>query len=244
MSQADIAGASDSMAAEAASAAVQSAAIGTPGGYVPASSTPSGPSAGDAAIAKEDSLLTREDGGPAEQSGKPESDKTLEDKPGKDADPAGMVPDKPEDYAITFAEGTTVDDGLLNSFKGKAHELGIPQGKAQELASFYAKHMEGSGQAAKEAQTAQLLNAKNGWESEITGRPEYKQEVMDARRTLKEFGSQEFNDLLDQSLLGSHPLMFDFMAKVGKALAEPEARGRGMAVGSAVPLRDRLWPDK
>ena len=195
------------------------------------------------------SLLTREDG-EASVVGAGDSGKQDEGKEGKDGEgskpddnPAEQVPSKPEDYVLTFADDVQVDDGLLNSFKAKAHEMGIPQGKAQELASFYAKNVADSGKAAQEAQTSALMEAKKGWETEITARPGFKQEVADAKRTLKEFGSPELNELMDHSLLGSHPVFFDFVVKVGKALAEPEARGRGVGGGSEKPLDQRLWPN-
>jgi hypothetical protein len=121
--------------------------------------------------------------------------------------------------------------------------LGLPQGQAQKLADLYAKHVEESTKATQDAQDAFLLNAKKGWEAEIMSRPEYKQEVADARRTLKAFGSPELAPLLQQSLLGSHPAFFDFVVKVGKALAEPEARGTEYGGGKDAPLYERMFKD-
>lgn len=197
-------------------------------------------------------LLTREDGEPDDsgddKSGKQDAGKEGQEgddgKDKKDVDPATLVPAKPEDYALKFADGVNVDKNLLENFRAVAHEIGMPQGQAQKLADFYARNAADSARAAQEAQAASLLEAKKGWESEITARPGFKTEVADAKRTLKEFGSPELNELMDQSLLGSHPVFFDFVVKVGKALAEPEVRGRGTGGGREVPLMDRLWPDK
>ena len=194
------------------------------------------------------SLLNREDGG-EDQGGQggtenkegQEGKEGGESKQAKDGDPASLKPDKPEGYELSFDKGVNVDQGLLASFKNTAHELGLNQGQAQKLAALYAGHVAGSAEAANKAQLAALTEAKKGWESEITARPGFKQEVMDARRTLKEFGSEELCTIMDDTLLGSHPVFFDFMVKVGKALAEPGFRGSGGSENEK-PLADRLWP--
>ena len=218
----------------------------------PDTGAPAAGDAGDSSSAVtgplEDSLLTREgdggaaatgDGGGAGPEGKNDGDEG-----GQDVDPAAMVPETPEGYAISFDAGISVDESLLNGFKAEAHSLGIPQGQAQKLADFYVRHAAESARAVQNAQDAALIQAKKGWESEIMARPEFKQEVIDARRTLKAFGGPELDPLLQQSMLGSHPAFFDFVVKVGKALAEPDSKNTGNGGGKDIPLMDRLWPDK
>ena len=156
---------------------------------------------------------------------------------------AAVVPDKPDGYALQFAEGLDVDNALLGGFKNTAHELGLNQNQAQKLADMYVNHMKDSAKSFNDAQAKALSEAQQGWEKEITSRPAFKQEVGDARRVLVQYGSPELSAIMDQSLMGSHPVFFDFVVKVGKALAEPEARGRGDGGGKAKPLADRLWPD-
>lgn len=152
-----------------------------------------------------------------------------------------VVPDKPEGYALQFAEGLAVDDALLGGFKNTAHELGLNQSQAQKLADMYVKHQKESATSMHAAQAKALDDARQGWEKEITARPGFKQEVGDARRVLVQYGSPELSAIMDQSLMGSHPVFFDFVVKVGKALAEPELRGMGGS-DKKVPLADRLWP--
>ena len=189
-----------------------------------------------------DSLLTRGEGDKgADQSGK-ENAEGKKPEGQEEADPMAAIPATPDGYDLKFGEDVTVDEGLLKSFKDEAHSLGIPQGQAQKLADFYVKHMGESFKGIQQAQNNAMLEAKKGWEAEITSRPEFKQEVADARRTLKAFGGPELDPLLNQSMLGSHPAFFDFVVKVGKALAEPDARGAGYGSGKEKPLADRLWP--
>lgn len=188
------------------------------------------------------SYLTRDDGsegGPGDADGQEKAPAESE----KEADSLAAVPEKPEDYQISFAEGVSVDEKLLSGFKAKAHELGIPQGQAQKLAEFYAQNVTDSTKAAHEAQVNAIREAEKEWIAEIEGRPGFKGELADVKRTLKEFGSDELTELMNQSRLGSHPVFFDFVVKVGKALAEPEARGYGSGSGKEKPLVDRLWPN-
>ena len=152
-----------------------------------------------------------------------------------------VVPDKPEGYALQFAEGLAVDEALLGGFKNTAHELGLNQSQAQKLADMYVNHMKDSAKSFHETQAKALSEAQQGWEKEITSRPAFKQEVGDARRVLVQYGSPELSAIMDQSLMGSHPVFFDFEVKVGKALAEPELRGMAGS-DKKVPLADRLWP--
>ena len=193
------------------------------------------------------SLLGREDelGGSDDDANKKDEQETGSDKD-KEADPATLVPAKPEDYQITFGKDVTVDEMLLSGFKNAAHEMGIPQGQAQKLADFYTKHMAESSKVYQDAQLAALQTAKKGWETEIQSRPGFKQEVADAKRALSPttgFGSKELVEVLDQTLIGSHPAFFDFMAKVGKALAEPEVKGNGTGGKDEKPLEYRMWPN-
>lgn len=201
---------------------------------------------GAAPVEAAGTLLTRNEPQTEEQrggeQGKGQEDKKPEE--GKEQDPEDAVPEKPEGYDLKFDKGVNVDKALLGSFTTKAHELGLSQKQAQALSSIYAKHAVESGQVAQAAQQKAMLEAKIGWEAEITARPGFSGEKLDAQRTLKEFGSPELVELMDTSLLGSHPVFFDFVAKVGKALVEPEARGDGMGGSKEAPLMHRLWPDK
>ena len=181
-------------------------------------------------------LLTQQD----EAAGQQQAQKDDVSKTPGDA--ADVVPDKPDGYALQFAEGLAVDNALLGGFKNTAHELGLNQNQAQKLADMYVKHMTDSAKSFNDAQSKALSEAQQGWEKEITSRPAFKQEVADARRVMAQYGSPELNAIMDQSLMGSHPVFFDFVVKVGKALAEPEVRGMAGS-DKKVPLADRLWPD-
>ena len=197
-----------------------------------------GQSAEGAASAGKTLLTQQDEAAGQQQAQKDDVQKT----PGDAEAAAAVVPDKPDGYALKFADGLDVDNTLLGGFKNTAHELGLNQNQAQKLADMYVKHMTDSAKSFNDAQTKALSEAQQGWEKEITSRPAFKQEASDARRVMAQYGSPELNAIMDQSLMGSHPVFFDFVVKVGKALAEPDVRGMAGS-DKKTPLADRLWPN-
>jgi hypothetical protein len=161
----------------------------------------------------------------------------------KAGDPAATVPDKPEGYDLTFGDGTQVDEDLLGSFKATAHELGLTQGQSQKLAALYEGHVAKINEAALQAQIANLDKAQSDWEAQIKGDKEFQQNLTHARAALKEFATPELVEVMNQTRIGSFPAFFNFVAAVGKALAEPATRGGAATSRDTVPLRDRLWPN-
>lgn len=206
---------------------------------------PQGGGANPAGDPADGSLLSRT---ASEGDGKdnPAGDKNEEgsgekDKPADKDDPAAQVPDKPEGYDLTFAKETQVDTALLDGFRKTALEIGLTQGQAQKLGSLYEAHMKGAAERYQEAQTRALLDARKSWEAEISRQPGFQEDLGRIQTALRQFGDRELFDLLDQTNLGSHPKMFAFMAKVGKALAEPGFHGSH--AGEAKSAAEVLYPD-
>lgn len=157
------------------------------------------------------------------------------------ADPAAQVPDKAEGYELTFARDTQVDAALLDGFRKTALEIGLTKGQAQKLGSLYEAHMKEAGARMQEEQTRALLQARKAWEAEITSQPGFREDLGRIQAALRQFGDRELYELLDQTNLGSHPKMFAFMAKIGRALAEPGFHGG--AAGEAKSAAEVLYPD-
>ena len=173
--------------------------------------------------------------GPENDAGKGEG------KGGKREDPAAQAPDKAEDYDLKFSPETRVDAELLGSFCQTALELGLTRGQAQKLGSLYEGHMAKSAERMRAEQTRALLEARKGWEDEITGTPTFQEDQARIQSALRRFGDAELYELLDQTNLGSHPKMWAFMAKVGKALAEPGFHGE--RAGRTKSAAEVLYPD-
>lgn len=202
-------------------------------------------------------LLTGNDapeGDQAKESGEHgESGKEGEGKANKEGQEENKppVPDAPEGYELTFDEGVHVDKGLLGNFQTTAHKLGLNTEQAQELASLYAGHVAG----AEKAQQQALAEVQRGWEEQIKASPTYKADVEAARKTLVNFGSfgavgkdgtptldPELAEVFNETMIGSHPKVFQMFVEIGKALAEPTAHGSGTGSGGASAAKT-IYPD-
>ncbi len=154
------------------------------------------------------------------------------------ADPIDTyVPNDPADYELTFAESTSVDEHLLSQFKGVAHELGLSRGQAARLAKLYEGHVDGLSQQANGA----AQRAEQGWLAELKGDRDFPVQIAHARRALAQYGSPDLTQLLNESRIGSHPAMVRFVARIGKALAEPEFRSAGRT-GGELSAAEVLYP--
>ena len=158
--------------------------------------------------------------------------------PDEAADPATIVPESADGYTIEMPEGVTADKTLLQSFQALAHEHKLPQGTAQKLAGLYAEHV-AKGQ---EAHAATLRAAVDGWEAEIKASPTFAADKTNAQRTLAQYGSPELINVMNETLIGSHPAVFKFMASIGKALAEPDFKGGGAGADTRTAAQI-LYPD-
>lgn len=169
------------------------------------------------------------DAGSADENGKAKADRSAD------------VPEHAESYDLKFSPETRVDAELLGSFRQTALELGLTRAQAQKLAGLYEGHTAKAAERMRAEQTRALLEARKGWEDEITGTPTFQEDQARIQSALRRFGDAELYELLDQTNLGSHPKMWAFMAKVGKALAEPGFHGeRGERRKSAAEV---LYPD-
>lgn len=183
-----------------------------------------------------ETLLTRADRSPEKAPPPPEPKPT-------DPEPeAATVPDGPDGYQLAFAPETSVDQELLGDFRKTAHGLGLTQEQAKTLAGLYEAH---AGRAADQAQKSQveaLIKAKAGWEAEIMASPTFQADYERASLAIERFGSPELKNLMKETVIGSHPAMFNFVAQIGRALVEPKFRGQGEPEKPPTPLYERIWP--
>jgi hypothetical protein len=170
---------------------------------------------------------------------------------GKKEEPAGTeaekeaskVPDKPEAYEFQFDEKTNVDQALLGNFRKEAHSMGLSRGQAQKLAKLWEGHVAGETERLRGEQLAAIEKAKSVWVAEIQAEPDYKQKEEHVKLALSAFGSPELFDIFQQTATGSHPVMWNFVANVGRELAEPRFRGRSAGGGREPSLPERMWPN-
>lgn len=154
----------------------------------------------------------------------------LTQKPGADEPgPAGSllerVPDDPNGYELSFEKTTEIDQELLQSFKQEAHAAGFSPRQAQAAAKFFEGRLPSILERYEADKNAQLVEHTRQWEKQIKSDPAFRQKMAQAGKALARFGSADFGAILDMTRAGSHPVMFDFMARVGAALGEPTLSG-------------------
>lgn len=193
-----------------------------------ADSSAASPADGDA------TLLTGGEGRDApEQAMYPENSDT----DGNDADAALQVPENPDGYALNFADADSVDTALLAQYTSLAHEMGLNRSQAAKLAAMYENHV--SGQVQRQMET--LREAEKGWLAELRADKGFTVDMTHARRAVEQYGSPELMSVLEETRMGSHPVMVRFMAKIGKALAEPGFRATSGA-GANKSAAEVLYP--
>jgi hypothetical protein len=185
-----------------------------------------------------DTLLTSPEEKPGGQEGDKKADPAADQT--KDAQ-ADLKPEKPEGYELAFAEGTQVDSGLLGQFQKTAHEAGLTKGQAQKVADLYAAHMADFPQEFEKSQIKAINDYIEKQNAELAKRPDFKAELTLAKKTLMEFGSDDLVDVFRRTAMGSHPAMFDFCVKVGKALSEPGFKGNSGGTQDETPRHIRIW---
>lgn len=129
------------------------------------------------------------------------------------------APEAYEDF--TLPEGMEMDGEILESFKGLAKELNIPQAKAQQLIDFQTQL------ATKQAEQYQAAVVKQGqdWAAAIKNDPDvggdnYDKSVAGAVKVIEAFGDPSLKELLNTSGLGNHPALFKFCHRISAAISE------------------------
>ncbi len=154
------------------------------------------------------------------------------------------TPESPEGYSLNFSEGVEVDAPILDSFTKAAHDMGLTQGQAQKLASFYEGEIQGVFARLEAAREKEFIAARGAWLEEIKGDPQYARKEHHVGLALAGFGDQKFFDIMNQTGLGDHPVMFDFLARIGNKLGELGFKGLGSAANREVDPARLLYPNQ
>lgn len=131
----------------------------------------------------------------------------------------------PEKYEIVTPEGyEQIDTGLLDQFTPIAKECGLTNEQAQKLANLYGKQL----MQTNELQEQAFFEQRKAWVNELKNDPEFgagnddtfKSSVGKAQLALRQFGSPELSQYLQQSGLGDNVYLVKAFAKIGAALGE------------------------
>ena len=134
-------------------------------------------------------------------------------------------PVAPEKYELVTPEGfEQLDHGLLDQFTPIAKEIGLTNEQAQKLANLYGKQL----MQTNEMQEQEFFKQRKAWVDELKNDPEFgagnddtfKASVGKAQLALKQFGSPELSQYLQQSGLGDNVYLVKAFAKIGAAMGE------------------------
>ena len=174
-----------------------------------ADGTASGDSANGDNPAGEEKLATEKT---AEELAAEKADKESADKAEKEKKPSA-----PEKYEFAAPEGQELDANALSVFEPIAKELGLTQEQAQKLVDIYPQIQQQQAEAWSKQGEEWREQVKS--DKEIGG-DKYTANVGNAQKALDQFGSPALREYLETTLLGNHPELVRFFAKVGKAVSE------------------------
>ena len=155
----------------------------------------------------------------------------------KEVDLTTLVPEAPEGYQLDIGENG--DKELLAMYQAKAHEMGLTQAQFGKAAELFKQINEEHVKKQDEA----MFAAKAAWEKQITSSPTFEADLAHSQRAMAKFGSPELSQLMDDTMVGSFPVFFNFMSSVGKALGEDKLIG---ATAAAAPksAAETLYPNQ
>lgn len=126
------------------------------------------------------------------------------------------LPEKPEEYAVKFKEGISIDDKFSNGFKETAYKLGVLPKQAQALADWFSDINLGSEQSIKaEAEKrfqAGVVELKKEWGNS------FELQLARANKVISDIGGQELVDHINAQGLGADTKIVKFLAKLGETM--------------------------
>lgn len=140
---------------------------------------------------------------------------------GSDTQAGGQGGDDSLSYDLKSPEGVEMAEDDLKGIADTAKEMGLSNDQAQALVNLKAQWQS---EASDQAQ-ANLGNLVKSWEEEIRsdkdfGGQKFDESIQDVKRVMDKFGTDELRSALDETGFGSHPLLFRFVAQIGKVLRE------------------------
>lgn len=168
------------------------------------------------------------------------------------ADDTGMDPDvdaAPVDTMQTYADfdipaGVTVQEADITAYRELSGEMGLTQDQAQRLLTFEAERL----RQAEDQLTGQQLDQARDWAQAARADAEFGGDAFDrnvgiARQAMEQFGSDEVQEILNATGLGSHPEFIRMFWKMGRSVASDGAVIGGHGGGSTRLDNRSLFPN-
>lgn len=142
------------------------------------------------------------------------------------------LPEKEEEYAVKFKEGTSIDDDFTKAFKANAHKFGVLPKQAQALADWFSDvninaEKAVQGEMAKQYE-AGVANLKKDWGNA------FDLNIARANKALSELGGKETVEHFIKSGYGGDEKVMRFLAKVGETVFGEHKVVEGQGTSSAM----------
>lgn len=138
------------------------------------------------------------------------------------------VPEAPDKYPmpdVKLADGLTLDEGRKKAALEHFHKIGLRPDQAKELWGFYLNDINGVHKSATEARTKAAADAEAALKTEWG--QNYDKNIGYLKRAYEKFGTPEAEKEFIDSGLGNNPAIARMFAKIGEAMSEDSAQGKG-----------------
>lgn len=141
--------------------------------------------------------------------------------------------------AFTLPDGYSVDESATKAFLPLATKLGLSQAGAQEVVNLYSQLQQ---EQAKTWQTQVEAWGMSASSDKEFGGTQYSANLATANRAIREFGTPELRQSLQDTGLGNHPEFIRFAYRVGRAMNEARAKtGQDASTGQKRTAAEVLY---
>ncbi len=116
-------------------------------------------------------------------------------------------PENAEGYEVNVPETFPRDEEFENTMRNIAFKTGAPKAQFEALVKGYYEFIDAK---LKKTEEEGEKNLRESWKSD------YDQNIEVAKRAFKQFGGDEFTDLLVKTRLGNHPAVVKAFYEIGK----------------------------
>ena len=138
-------------------------------------------------------------------------------------------PEKPDGYKfpedIKLEEGLKFDDAKIAKAREFFHKEGFNPKQAASAMRFYAESLNEGVRGTRASEEASVAEATNKLRVEYGDR--FGENVDIAKSVIREHGSPELVEFLNNSRLGDNPHLIRMLVKLGRGMSEDTARGEG-----------------
>lgn len=145
------------------------------------------------------------------------------------------LPEKLESYELKMKEDASIDKDFIAKFKATAHSAGILPQQAQKLADWFQEVNSQSTSEVQKLKEQKVKESLEGLKSEWGAA--YEKNIGVAAQVLREAGSPELLNYLDQTGLGNDVNLIKLLSKIGEKFL-----GEDKIVGGAQEFKGKHTP--